>query len=123
MARRPRTGRSVASSSNDAIRDRNRKSHAEAFADRETAVLALAFYPPAAVLLGQSEEEHRDKMVLLAGNVSEAGGNGNQKRDLCGHLKRDPPGEVRRGESEPAAPRESSSTTGFRQYVNPCPPW
>ena len=50
-------------------------------------------------------------------------GNGNQKRDLCGHLKRDPPGEVRRGESEPAAPRESSSTTGFRQYVNPCPPW
>ena len=51
------------------------------------------------------------------------GGNGNQKRDPCGHLKRDPPGEVRRGESEPAAPRESSSTTGFRQYVNPCPPW
>lgn len=49
-------------------------------------------------------------------------GNGNQKRDLCGHLKRDPPSEVRRGESGTVAPRASPSATGVRQYVNPGPP-
>ena len=81
------------------------------------------------VTFGREAEQYLCAAVLRSGKaVASEGavalfGNGNQKRDLCGHLKRDPPGEVRRGESEPAAPRESSPTTGFRQYVNPCPPW
>ena len=52
------------------------------------------------------QHQHRSRLYDAGRGWS---GNGNQKRDPCGHLKRDPPSDVGHGESGPAAAREPSA--------------